>query len=98
MQSHPADRPPQRSASHRSPVVAILASLVAGIILAIALLVGPASGPSEPTIPGCVLFAFGLGWGLMAFLTGRYCAQPQAWTVVPAIVLGITGLALIVFQ
>ena len=88
----------QHTTSTRPPVLAILASLVAGAVLAIALLVGPASGASEPMITGSVMFAFGLGWGLMAFLSTRYSAQPQPWMVVPALFLGITGLALMVFQ
>ena len=89
---------PRQSTSTRSPVLAILASLVAGIVLAIALLLGPASGASEPMITGSVMFAFGLGWGLMAFLSTRYSAQPQTWMVVPALFLGIIGLGLMVFQ
>ena len=89
---------PQHSTSTRSPVLAILASLVAGIVLAIALLLGPASGASEPMITGSVMFAFGLGWGLMALLSTRYSAQPQTWMVVPALFLGIIGLGLMVFQ
>ena len=89
---------PQHSTSTRSPVLAILASLVAGAVLAIALLLGPASGASEPMITGSVMFAFGLGWGLMAFLSTRYSAQPQTWMVVPALFLGIIGLGLMVFQ
>src|SRR6185369_16926131 len=87
----------QQSTSTRSPVLAILASLVAGAVLAIALLVGPASGASEPMITGSVMFAFGLGWSLMAFLSTRHSAQPQSWMVAPALVLGITGLTLMVF-
>jgi pimeloyl-ACP methyl ester carboxylesterase len=43
------------------------------------------------------MFAFGIGWGLMAFLSTRHSAQPQAWMVVPALFLGVTGLALMVF-
>ncbi len=89
---------PERRTSTRSPVLAILASLVAGAALAVALLVGPASGGSEPIITGSVLFAFGLGWGLMALLSTRYSAQPQRWMIVPAMFLGIVGLGLIVFQ
>jgi pimeloyl-ACP methyl ester carboxylesterase len=88
----------QQRTSTRSPVLAILVSLIAGIALAVALLLGPASGGSEPIITGSVLLAFGLGWGLMAFLSIRYSAQPQTWMTVPALCLGITGLLLIVFQ
>src|SRR4051794_7433456 len=77
----------QHSTSTRSPVLAILASLVAWAVLAIALLVGPASGGSKPMITGSVMFASGLGWGLMAFLSPRRSAQPQSWMVVPALFL-----------
>jgi pimeloyl-ACP methyl ester carboxylesterase len=87
-----------RSASSRSPVLAILGSLVAGAALAVALLLTVASGGSEPVVTGSVLLAFGIGWGLMAFTSSRFSAQPQAWTAVPASFLGFIGLGLIVFQ
>jgi pimeloyl-ACP methyl ester carboxylesterase len=84
--------------STRSPVLAILAGLAAGALLAVALLLGPASGGSEPLVTGSVLLVFGLGWGLMAVLTTRFSAQPQTWMGVPAMFLGSIGLVLIVFQ
>jgi pimeloyl-ACP methyl ester carboxylesterase len=87
-----------RSTSGRSPAIAIAGSLAAGALLAIALLLDPASGGSEPLVTGSVLFAFGLGWGLMAVLTTRFNTQPQTWMAVPAGVLGSIGLGLIVFQ
>src|SRR5512140_1538469 len=71
--------------SDRSPVPAILVSLVAGAALAIALVLGLASDGSEPVVTGSVMLAFGLGWGLMAYLSTRYSAQPQTWTKVPAL-------------
>ena len=82
----------------RSPVLPIVGGLAAGALLAVALLLGPASSGSEPLVAGSVLFAFGLGWGLTAWLSTRFSAQPQAWMAVPALVLGVIGLALIVFQ
>ena len=87
-----------RGTSSRSPVLAILGSLVAGAALAIALFFIVASSGSEPVVTGSVLFAFGLGWAVMAFTTSRFSAQPQAWTAVPAAFLGFIGLGLIVFQ
>src|SRR3954471_1255985 len=87
-----------RAMSDRSPVPAIVGSLAAGGILAIALVLGTASGASEPVITGSVLFAFGVGWALIALLSSRFSAQPQRWTLVPAAFLGLIGLALIVFQ
>ena len=87
-----------RGSSSRSPVLAISGSLAAGAALAIALVLSLASGGSEPVVTGSTLLAFGLGWGLMAFTSSRFSAQPQAWTAVPAMVLGSIGLGLIVFQ
>jgi pimeloyl-ACP methyl ester carboxylesterase len=87
-----------RTTSTRSPVLAILGSLVAGAALAVAVVFTFASGGSESLVTGSVLFAFGLGWGLMAFTSSRFSAQPQPWTAVPAIVLGSIGIGLMVFQ
>jgi pimeloyl-ACP methyl ester carboxylesterase len=84
--------------SSRSPVLAIFGSLVAGAALAAGLVFSLASGGSEPVVTGSVLFAFGLGWGLMALLSTRFSAQPQTWTAVPAAFLGFIGLGLILFQ
>ena len=86
------------SGSSRSPVLAIVGSLVVGAALAVALLLSLASGGSEPVVTGSVLLAFGLGWGLMAVLTSHSSAQPQSWMAVPAGSLGSIGLGLIVFQ
>ena len=85
-------------ASRRSPVLAIAASLVAGLLLAIVLVVGPTSDGTEAVTTGAVLLSFGLGWALMAFLTTWFSVQPQRWAMVPAAFLGIVGLALVVFQ
>lgn len=82
----------------RSPVPAIAGSLAAGLLLALALLIGPAAAGSEPVITGSVLLAFGLGWGLMRFLSTRFSSQPQSWLIVPAAFLSVVGLGLIVLQ
>jgi pimeloyl-ACP methyl ester carboxylesterase len=86
------------STSSRSPVLAIFGSIVAGAALAVAFLLSLAPGSSEPVVSGSVLLAFGVGWGLMAFTSSRFSAQPQAWTAMPAMVLGLIGLGLVVFQ
>lgn len=87
-----------RSASRRSPVLAIFGSLVAGVTLAVALVLSVAWTGTEPVVTGSIMFAFGLGWGLMAVLSTRFSAQPQAWARVPALFLGSIGLGLLVFQ
>jgi pimeloyl-ACP methyl ester carboxylesterase len=87
-----------RITSTRSPVPAILGSLLAGAVLAFVLVFTVASGGSEPLVTGSVLLAFGLGWGLMGYLTARFSGQPQPWTAAPAIVLGAIGLGLVLLQ
>jgi pimeloyl-ACP methyl ester carboxylesterase len=82
----------------RSPVPAILGSVVAGLVLAIVLVLVQAASASEASITGSVLLAFGIGWGLMALLTTRFSSQPQAWTRVPGAVLAAIGLGLVVLQ
>ena len=84
--------------SSRSPVLAILGSLVAGAALAVALFFTVGSSGSEPVVTGSVLFAFGLGWGLMAWLSTRFSARPQAWTAVPAAFLGFVGLGALLLR
>ncbi len=93
-----APRAPAGLGSSRSPVAAIAGSIVAGLALAVAFVLGPASSGSEAVITGSVLFAFGVGWGLMAYTTGRFSAQPQRWTLVPAAVLGLVGLGLVLVR
>jgi pimeloyl-ACP methyl ester carboxylesterase len=91
-----------RTTSTRSPVLGIICSLIAGAVLAVtfafAIAFTVARGSSEPLVTGSVLLAFGLGWGLMGFLSRRFSHQPQTWTAVPAIVLGTIGIGLVVFQ
>ena len=55
------------------------------------------AGGTEATITGALLLGFGFGWALMATLTVRRTRQPQRWAVVPAVAMGATGTALVVF-
>jgi pimeloyl-ACP methyl ester carboxylesterase len=102
-QTHPISRP------HRTPETAgpatkrpaagrtIIASVFAGAVAALVLALVVFPGGTEATITGALLFGFGFGWALMATLTARRTRQPQRWAVVPAVVMGATGTALIVF-
>jgi pimeloyl-ACP methyl ester carboxylesterase len=82
----------------RSPVPAILFSIVAGAALAVVLMLWTGPDGSEPLVTGSVLIAFGLGWALMAFLTSRFSGQPQRWLYVPAATLAGVGLLLVLLQ
>jgi pimeloyl-ACP methyl ester carboxylesterase len=55
-------------------------------------------GATEPIISGSVLLAFALGWTMLAWLSSRRTDQPQGWAYVPAIFMGVLGLAHVVFR
>lgn len=82
----------------RSPVPAILLSVLVGGVLAFALAYVTAPDGAEPLVTGSVLLAFGFGWALMAWLTTRFSGQPQRWLFVPAASLGGVGAVLVVLQ
>ena len=87
-----------RTFSGRSPVPAILGSIIGGAALATLLVLTIGAGGSEPVVTGSALLGFGIGWGLIARTTSRFSAQPQAWAAVPAALLGVVGVGLIAFQ
>ena len=74
-----------------------VASVVAGAVTALVLALVVFAGGTEATITGALLLGFGLGWALMATLSVRGTQQPQRWAVVPAVAMGATGTALMVF-
>ena len=76
--------------------LAIGGSLIAGFVLPIVLALGPAAGGGESRMTGSALLGWGIGWALIALLSVRFTSQPQRWALVPAGILGVTGLALVV--
>lgn len=84
----------RRSPSHHLfPIVA--ASLIVGFLLPVILALGPASGGGESRMTGAALLGWGIGWALIALLSIRFTDQAQRWALVPAGILGLTGIALI---
>jgi pimeloyl-ACP methyl ester carboxylesterase len=82
----------------RGPMARIIVgSVAAGLAVALVLTLVVFAGGTESVITGSVLVAFGFGWALIAALTVRHTNQPQRWTAVPAVAMGATGLALLVF-
>ena len=75
----------------------IAGSLVAGMAAALVLTLMVFAGGTESVITGSLLIGFGFGWTLIAVLTERYTTRPQRWAVVPAVGMGVAGLALLVF-
>jgi pimeloyl-ACP methyl ester carboxylesterase len=82
----------------RSLLPAVLVSILAGVTLAIVLVLVVARDGSEPLITGSVVLAFGLSWALLAFLADRFSGRPQRWMLVPAAALAVTGLVLVLLQ
>jgi pimeloyl-ACP methyl ester carboxylesterase len=90
---HPSPRP--RSV----PVGRVIAgSLVAGVVIALALTLVVFPGATEAVITGSILLAFGLGWAMIAVLSPRLTSQPQRWAAAPAAAMTFTGLGLITFS
>jgi pimeloyl-ACP methyl ester carboxylesterase len=75
----------------------VTASVALGVVGAVLVPAVLLPGAAEHTTTGALLVAFGLGWAALAGLTIRLTAMPQRWALVPAAVMGVTGLALIAF-
>jgi pimeloyl-ACP methyl ester carboxylesterase len=74
----------------------VAGSLLAGLIAAVVLVVGPFGGDREPVITGALLVGFAVGWALLAGLSVRFADPHQRWAVVPAAAMALTGAALII--
>jgi pimeloyl-ACP methyl ester carboxylesterase len=85
-----ARRPPTRR-----HVFVVAASLVVGFLFPVVLALGPAAGGGESRMTGAALLGWGIGWALIAILSIRFTDQPHRWALVPAGILGVTGIALI---
>jgi pimeloyl-ACP methyl ester carboxylesterase len=75
----------------------VVGSLVAGLVLALLLVLFVFPGAGEHVITGAAMLAFAFGWVMLAVLSMRRTNQPQRWALVPAVGMGIVGAALLVF-
>lgn len=91
--TQPVEKRPDRTPVGR----VVAASLAAGGLAALLLVMVVFPGAPEHVITGSLLLAFGFGWAMLAVLSGRLTSQPQCWGTVPAAVMGTLGLALLVF-
>jgi pimeloyl-ACP methyl ester carboxylesterase len=88
----PIGSPPRRQV----PLALVVAgSLSAGFLAAVALVAAPVVPAAESPLTGAVLCGFAIGWAALAALSARFTAQPQRWALVPAVVLGASGVALL---
>jgi pimeloyl-ACP methyl ester carboxylesterase len=89
-----SDAPPTRPRRRSGLIVA--ASLLAGLLAAAVLVIGPFGGQREPVITGAFLLGFAVGWTLLALLSTRFTDHPQRWAAIPAAAMGLTGAALVI--
>jgi pimeloyl-ACP methyl ester carboxylesterase len=75
----------------------VIGCLTAGLVTALALVVGPVAGAQEHVITGTVLLAFAASWALLATLSMLWTEQPQRWAAVPAGFMALAGAGLIAF-
>lgn len=76
---------------------AVAASLLVGAASALFLSLVVFAGATESVVTGSILVGFGLGWGVLAVLSGRSTGQALVWARVPAAAMTATGAVLMVF-
>jgi pimeloyl-ACP methyl ester carboxylesterase len=74
----------------------VTGSLIGGLVVAVALILGPFAGAQEHVITGTVLLTCAASWALLATLSLRWTDQPQRWAFAPAAFMGLAGAALLV--
>jgi hypothetical protein len=75
----------------------VIGCLTAGLVAALALVVGPVAGAQEHVITGTVLLTFAASWALLAILSALWTEQPQRWAALPAGFMALAGAGLIAF-
>ena len=88
-ESDQARRPGRRRGSIAG-VVAV--SLLAGLVLAVVVVMAPVVPERTSSLTGAILVAFGLGWALLAVLSVKFTEQPQWWAIVPAAFMGLAAV------
>lgn len=73
----------------------VLASIAAGLVLGLLLVLGAFAGGDEPRIIGSALVALGAGYTLLAALSSRFTSDPQSWALVPGVSSIVAGLAVL---
>jgi pimeloyl-ACP methyl ester carboxylesterase len=70
--------------------------LVGGLVVALALVLGPFAGAQEHVITGTILLAFAASWALLGTLSMLRTEQPQRWAFGVASFMALAGVALLV--
>lgn len=88
---HPAG-PDPRARGHLGLI--LVGAGVTAVVTAAVLVAAPFVPATESGVTGGVLVGLALGWGLLALLSMRFTDRPQRWAIAPALVLGVSGLLL----
>lgn len=83
---------PRRRASGRQIATVVALSMLAGLIVAAALVVLPILPASENILTGAVLLGLASGWALLMLLSVQLTDYPQRWAAVPAVFLALAGV------
>lgn len=75
----------------------VAGSLVAGLVVALGLVLGPVAGAPEHVITGTVLLTFAASWATVAVLSTLRARQPQRWAAWPAAFMGLAGAGVLAF-
>ncbi|MDN5766893.1 MAG: alpha/beta hydrolase [Humibacillus sp.] len=75
----------------------VVGSLTSGLVAALLLVAAPFIPAEESAVTGAVLCGFALGWAMLAVLSVRFTDQPQRWAAAPALFMGGSGIALMLF-
>ena len=70
----------------------VLASIAAGLVLGLVLVLAVFAGADEPRITGSALVALGAGFALLAIASAHFTNRPQAWALVPGLTTMLAGV------
>src|SRR5256885_13408028 len=57
----------------------VVGCLTSGLVVALALVIGPVAGAQEHVITGTILLTFAASWALLGALSMLWTEQPQRW-------------------
>src|SRR5436853_2719886 len=89
---------PARPISKGRVGLMVAGSMFSGLVVSLALVLGPFEGAQEHVIMGTALLGWALGWALLAVLSIRWSDQPQRWAIVPAAFMALAGVGLLIFR
>lgn len=85
-----------RRAAGRRIATVVAISMLAGLIVATALVLLPILPPREHVLTGTLLLGLATGWALLALLSVRLTDYPQRWAAAPAAFLALAGILTLV--